>query len=358
MHYYFAGIQTQSKYGAIQVLVWVILSITVASLFRERRTQRLQVENVVNPTDNGRRVCSESMASHVWSDGEVEPSCSQNFGLPNQNNEKRRKIVQPWSFGLWRFRFLLPLPRHSFKTKKNTSERYIWQASETIRADNNLFGKMQKCSQACNDRNRCHSQFKKAAEWAFYWNNWKSCGGYKFSFFGVGGTEWRQSSWTIEAQFLNPKLFCSSEEWYWIAQGNEEWKQLSFRIRQQHVFIEHSTKNSVRENNEKGHNSSINQGMQRVCRHRLQAFDYSIHSRCGEKGCVLDPSEYLFAKGAIERACFNDQCPLFERQGSPEISDLFYRSLITSLKTSLKSSRKRTREEGQPDDKIANLFSK
>ena len=72
-----------------------------------------------------------------------------------------------------------------------------------------------------------------------------------------------------------------------------------------------------------------------------------------KKGCVLDPSEYLFDKSAIERACVKDQRPLFERQSNPEISDLDYRSLITSLKM----SRKRAREEGQPDDKMAKLFS-
>ena len=49
-------------------------------------------------------------------------------------------------------------------------------------------------SQACKDRNRCHSRFKTAAEWtsfsrgrAFYWNDWKSCGGYNYSFFFGGG---------------------------------------------------------------------------------------------------------------------------------------------------------------------------
>ena len=34
------------------------------------------------------------------------------------------------------------------------------QASETNRADNNLFRNMQKCIRACNKRNRCHSRFK------------------------------------------------------------------------------------------------------------------------------------------------------------------------------------------------------
>ena len=42
-----------------------ILTIIAASFYRERRTHTLQIENVANPTDNGRRVCSESMASHV-----------------------------------------------------------------------------------------------------------------------------------------------------------------------------------------------------------------------------------------------------------------------------------------------------
>ena len=73
-----------------------------------------------------------------------------------------------------------------------------------------------------------------------------------------------------------------------------------------------------------------------------------------KKSCVLDPSEDFSGKGAIERACVKDQRPFFERHRNLEKSDLDY----TSLFTSLKFSRKRAREEGKPDDKIANLFSK
>ena len=61
--------------------------------FREIRTHAVQIETVANPTDNGRRACTESMASHVLCDGEFEPSCSE--GHPNENNERRRKKVRP-----------------------------------------------------------------------------------------------------------------------------------------------------------------------------------------------------------------------------------------------------------------------
>ena len=101
---------------------------------------------------------------------------------------------------------------------------------------------------------------------------------------------------------------------------------------------------------------ATNQGSVRVCK-EFAATDFKFLSIAyiqdvEKKGCVLDPSEY-FDKGAIERACVKDQRPLFERQRNPETLDLHYRSLITSLKM----SRKRAREEGQPDDKIAKLFS-
>ena len=102
---------------------------------------------------------------------------------------------------------------------------------------------------------------------------------------------------------------------------------------------------------------ATNQVSVRVCK-EFAATDFKFLSMAyiqdvEKKGCVLDSSEYLFDKGANERACVKDQRPLFERQRNPEASDLDYRSLITSLKM----SRKRAKEEGQPDDKIAKLFS-
>ena len=53
--------------------------------------------------------------------------------------------------------------------------------------------------------------------------------------------------------------------------------------------IEHSTKNSASGNNEKGNKSRNIQGMQRICRHRFQVFEYSIHSRCWEKRLCFGP---------------------------------------------------------------------
>ena len=101
---------------------------------------------------------------------------------------------------------------------------------------------------------------------------------------------------------------------------------------------------------------ATNQGSTRVCK-EFAATDFKVLSIAyihdvEKKGCVLDPSEYLFVKGAIERACVKDQRPLFERQRNSEISDLDYRSLITSLK----NSRIRAREEGEPDEKML-IFS-
>ena len=75
---------------------------------------------------------------------------------------------------------------------------------------------------------------------------------------------------------------------------------------------------------------ATNQGSVRVCR-EFAVTDFKFLSIAyiqdvEKKGCVLDPTEYLFAKGAIERACVKDQRPLFERQRNPKISNLNYRS--------------------------------
>ena len=97
--------------------------------------------------------------------------------------------------------------------------------------------------------------------------------------------------------------------------------------------------------------NAANQGSVRVC-NEFPATDSMFLSIAyiqdvEKKSCVLDPSEYLFGKGAIERACEH-------RHRNLEKSDLDYTSLITSLNF----SRKRAREKRKPDDKIANLFSK
>ena len=61
----------------------------------------------------------------------------------------------------------------------------------------------------------------------------------------------------------------------------------------------------------------------------------------------LSPSEYVTSgNDTINRACVNDQPPIFERQRKTGTSDSDYRSLITSLKL----SRNRARAKEQPYD--------